>query len=117
MSVEFVDFKTIKLESDLDTTMGEQLNLKQSGKVTCKLPDEWNGYALLYLMIGIHDETGKYFNFDITTETVIKLPDDVKEFTQEYMNEGLEIAQAKTFEAVRAITVAMGINELDLSAN
>ena len=32
------------------------------------------------------------------------------------MNAGLEIAQAKTFEAIRTITVGMGINELDLGA-
>ena len=69
----------------------------------------------MYLNIVIHDPEDKYFVFDITTETVIKLPDDVKEFSEEAMNAGMEIAQDKTFEAIRGISVAMGINELDLS--
>lgn len=69
----------------------------------------------MYLNIVIHDPEDKYFVFDITTETVIKLPDDVKEFSEEAMNAGMEIAQDKTFEAIRGISAAMGINELDLS--
>ena len=52
--------------------------------------------------------------FDITTETIVKLPDEVTELTEEAMEAGIAVAQEKTFEAVRAISVAMGINELDL---
>ena len=80
MKLEFVDFKTVKLNSMLDTGMSSELSLTQSGKVSAKLPD------------------------------------DVKEFSDEAMNAGLELAQAKTFEAIRTISVGMGINELDLGA-
>ena len=48
------------------------------------------------------------------TMTIIKLPDEVKEFTEEAMEAGVAVAQEKTFEAVRAISLGMGINELDL---
>lgn len=116
MNVEFVDFKTVNLSSMLDTGMSSELNLTQSGKVSAKLPDEWNGYAVLYLNIKLADPEEKHFVFDITTETIVKLPDDVTEFSDDAMNAGLEIAQAKTFEAIRTITVGMGINELDLGA-
>lgn len=116
MKVEFVDFKTVKLSSMLDTGMSSELSLTQSGKVSAKLPDEWSGYAVLYLSIKIADPEEKHFVFDITTETIVKLPDEVEEFSDEAMNAGLEIAQAKTFEAIRTISVGMGINELDLGA-
>lgn len=115
MNVEYVDFKTVSLTSKLDTTVGAELQLTQTGKVSVKLPEEWSGFAFLYLNIKIHDPEERFFVFDITTETVIKLPETETEFTEEAMNAGMEIAQDKTFEAVRAISVAMGINELDLS--
>lgn len=114
MNVEFVDFKTVNLNSKLDTSVGAELSLSQEGKVSAKVPEEWSGYAVLYLNIKIHDKDDTYFVFDITTETIVKLPDDVKELTEEAVQAGLEVAQAKTFEAVRAISVGMGINELDL---
>lgn len=114
MKVDYIDFKTVSLNSKLDTSIGAELQLTQTGKVSVKLPDEWNGFAFLYLNINIHDPEEKYFVFDITTETVIKLPDEEKEFTEDAMNAGMEIAQDKTFEAIRGISVAMGINELDL---
>ena len=116
MKVDFIDFKTVKLSSMLDTGMSSELSLTQTGKVSAKIPDEWNGYALLYLSIKISDPEEKQFVFDITTETIVKLPDEVKEFSDEVMNAGLEIAQAKTFEAIRTISVGMGINELNLGA-
>ena len=116
MKVDFIDFKTVKLSSMLDTGVSSELSLTQTGKVSAKIPDEWNGYALLYLSIKISDPEEKQFVFDITTETIVKLPDEVKEFSDEAMNAGLEIAQAKTFEAIRTISVGMGINELDLGA-
>ena len=115
MKVEYIDFKTVSLTSKLDTTMGAELKLTQTGKVSVKLPEEWNGFAFLYLSIKMFDPEERYFVFDITTETVIKLPDEEKEFTEEAMNAGMEIAQEKSFESIRAISVAMGINELDLS--
>ncbi len=116
MKVDFVDFKTVNLNSMLDTSISAQLSLTQSGKASAKLPDEWNGFAVLYLNIKIADPEEKQFVFDITTETIVKLPDDMTEFTEEAMNAGLEIAQAKTFEAIKVISVGMGINELDLGA-
>ena len=112
MIVDFIDFKTVNLNSKLDTSIGAELALSQEGKASAKVPDEWSGYAVIYLNIKIHDQDDTYFVFDITTETIIKLPDEVKEFTEEAMEAGVAVAQEKTFEAVRAISLGMGINEL-----
>ena len=116
MNAEFIDFKTVKLNSMLDTSIGAELQLTQEGRMSAKAPDEWSGFAFMYLNIKIHDPEDKYFVFDIVTETVVKLPDDVKELSDEAMEAGLVIAQEKTFEAIRAISVGMGINEIDLGA-
>lgn len=114
MNAEFVDFKTVSLESRLDTSMGAELKLTQEGRMSAKCPDEWNGYVFLYLSIKIHDPEDKYFVFDILTETVVKLPDEVTELDDEAMDAGLVIAQQHTFDAIRKISVGMGINEIDL---
>lgn len=114
MNVEFIDFKTVELKTKLDTSIGAELSLSQEGKVSAKLPEEWSGYAVLYLNIKIHDKDDTYFVFDITTETIVKLPDEVKEFAEEAMEAGVTVAQEKTFAAIKAISVGMGINELDL---
>ena len=114
--MEVVDFKTVKLESKLDTGVGADLELRAESRVSAKTPDEFCGYAYIYLNIKIHDPEETYFVFDITTETILKLPADATEFTDELMQECIPIAQQKTYEAIRGITVSMGINELDLTA-
>ncbi len=116
MSVEFVDFKTVDLKSKLDTTIGAELKLTQTGRVSAKAPEEWSGFVFLYLNIKINDPEETYFVFDITTETVVKVSDDITELDEAVMQEGVEIAQAKTFEAIKAISIGMGINEIDLAA-
>ena len=114
MIVDFIDFKTVNRISKLDTGIGAELSLSQEGKVSAKLPEEWSGYVVIYLNIKIHDKDDTYFVFDITTETIVKLPDEVTELTDDAMEAGIAVAQEKTYEAVRAISVGMGINELDL---
>ncbi len=114
--MEVIDFKTVNLVSKLDTGVGADLELKAESRVSAKSPEEFCGYAYIYLNIKIHDKDDAYFVFDIMTETIIKLPDDATAFTDELMQECVPIAQEKTYEAIRGITVAMGINELDLTA-
>lgn len=114
--MEVVDFKTVNLVSKLDTGVGADLELKAESRVSAKSPEEFCGYAYIYLNIKIHDNDDAYFVFDITTETVIKLPSDATEFTDELMQACIPVAQEKTYEAIKGITVAMGINELDLTA-
>ena len=63
MNVDYIDFKTVSLTSKLDTSIGAELQLTQTGKVSVKLPEEWSGFAFLYLNIVIHDPEDKYFVF------------------------------------------------------
>ena len=114
MNYEFVDFKTVRVDYKLDTGIGADLSLKAESRVSAKTPDEWCGYVYLYLNTKIFDSDEAYFLFNITTETVIKV-DGATEMSEEIMEACLPIAQEKTYAAIRDMSVAMGINELDLT--
>lgn len=115
MNYEVIDFKTVKVDYSLDTGMGTELGLTAESRVSAKTPEEWCGYVYMYLNTKIHDLESQYFVFDITTETVFKLPEEVTEMTEEIMQECIPAAQEKTYAAIRDMSVAMGINELDLT--
>ena len=68
MNVDYIDFKTVSLTSKLDTSIGTELQLTQTGKVSVKLPEEWSGFAFLYLNIVIHDPEDKYFLCSISPQ-------------------------------------------------
>lgn len=113
MNAEFVDFKTVKLNTVLDTGTGAELELSQEGRVSVDCPEEWEGYSFVYLNIKIHDP-GEHFLFDIITQTTLKLPEGTAVLSDELREECILIAREKTFAAIRAISVGMGISELDL---
>ncbi|MCF0138459.1 MAG: hypothetical protein HUJ66_08875 [Oscillospiraceae bacterium] len=115
MNYEVVDFKTVNVNYRLDTGMGAELGLTAESRVSVKTPDEWCGYVYLYLNTKIHDPEEKYFVFDVTTETIVKVPDEITEMSDELMEDCIPIAQEKTYTAIRKMSVAMGINELDLT--
>lgn len=115
MNYEVIDFKTVKVDYKLDPGMGADLGLTAESRLSAKTPDEWCGYIYLYLNTRIHDEGDQYFVFDITTETVIKAPEEVTELTEEVMQECVPYAQERSYAAIRDMSVAMGINELDLT--
>lgn len=115
MNYEAVDFKTVSVNYKLDTSMGAELGLHAESRVSLRTPDEWCSYVYLYLNTKIYDEDDTYFVFDITTETIIKLPDEVTEMSDDLMQELIPIAQAKSYAAIRDMSLAMGINELDLT--
>lgn len=115
MNYEVIDFKTVSVNYKLDTGIGSELGLRAESRVSVKTPDEWCGYVYLYLNTKIHDENDTYFVFDITTETVIKVPDEISEMSEELMQKLIPLAQQRSYTAIRDMSLAMGINELDLS--
>ncbi|MDO4815715.1 MAG: hypothetical protein Q4A83_03810 [Bacillota bacterium] len=115
MNYEVVDFKTVNVNYKLDTGIGADLGLSAESRVSVKTPDEWCGYVYLYLNTKIHDAEEKYFVFDITTETIVKVPAEITEMSDELMQECIPFAQERTYAAIRDMSLAMGINELDLT--
>lgn len=115
MEYEVIDFKTVKVDYKLDTGIGTELGLKAESRVSVKTPEDWCGYVYLYLNTKIFEETEQYFVFDITTETVIKVPDEVTEMNDEVMQNCIPFAQERSYAAIRDMSLAMGINELDLT--
>ena len=115
MNYEVIDFKTVNVDYKLDTGMGAELSLSAESRVSAKTPEEWCGYLYLYFNTKIHDQSEQFFVFDVTTETIVKLPDEVTEMSEEIMQECVPFAQERTYAAIRDMSVAMGINELDLT--
>ena len=88
-----------------EATCVKELNKKAS----CEID------TIIQAITKIHDENDTYFVFDITTETVIKIPDEISEMSEELMQELIPLAQQRSYAAIRDMSLAMGINELDLS--
>ena len=95
MNYEVIDFKTVSVNYKLDTGIGSELGLRAESRVSVKTPDEWCGYVYLYLNTKIHDE--------------------IIEMSEELMQELIPLAQQRSYAAIRDMSLAMGINELDLS--
>lgn len=115
MEYEIVDFKTIKIDYVLDPGIGADLALLSESGVSVSTGDEWSGYIDVFLRTKIHDETEQYFVFDIITETLFKVPDGTEGMTEEMKQECIRLASDKSYAAIRDMSVAMGINELDLT--
>ena len=115
MNYEVIDFKTVSVNYKLDTGIGSELGLRAESRVSVKTPDEWSGYVDLYPNTKTHDENDTYFVFDITSEKYINIPDEISEMSEELMQELIPLAQQRSYAAIRDMSLAMGINELDLS--
>ena len=111
---KLIDFKTVRLDSKVAPDIGEHLQLKAESRVSANASEDMPGYICLYLNIKIHDEDDKSFVFDITTESVVELPDSVTPSDEVYAA-CVKPAQERSFQAVREISAAMGINPIDLA--
>lgn len=112
--IKLIDFKTVRLDSTVAPDIGEKLELRAESRVSAKTNEDMPGYICIYLNIKIHDDGDKSFVFDITTESVIELPEGI-EPDEELYSRCVVPAQERTFKAVREISSAMGINPIDLA--
>ena len=108
--IKLIDFKTVRLDSKVAPDIGESLQLKAESRVSANTSEDMKGYVCIYLSIKIHDDGDKFFVFDITTQSVIELPEGTEPYSQCVVP-----AQERTFKAVREISAAMGINPIDLA--
>ena len=112
--IKLIDFKTVRLDSKVAPDIGESLQLKAESRVSANTSEDMKGYVCIYLSIKIHDDGDKFFVFDITTQSVIELPEGT-EPDEELYSQCVVPAQERTFKAVREISAAMGINPIDLA--
>ena len=112
--LEILDFRVTDLVSHVNPGIGTELQLSTKSSVSARTPDPFDGTLYLYLKTVISGQEEGLFLFDITTETILKLPEGTAEVTEEDAPACIAAAQKKTYLAIRDITEKMGINPLEL---
>ena len=76
---ELMDFKVTDLVTHVNTAVGKEMKLSAASKMGARTPDPADGTLYLFLNIKISDGEEGNFLFDITTTTVIHLPEGMTE--------------------------------------
>lgn len=111
-----LDFKVSDLVTHINTSEATQMELRAESKMGARCPEPADGTVYIFLNIKISDGEGGNFLFDITTTTVIQLPDGVLDVTEEDAPHCVEIARSQTHSAIRHLTEDMGMTPIDLDA-
>ncbi len=114
---ELMDFKVTDLVTHVNTAVGKEMKLSAASKMGARTPDPADGTLYLFLNIKISDGEEGNFLFDITTTTVIHLPEGMTEVDDDNAPACVDIAKTETHKAIREITESMGMTPMDLDAN
>ena len=112
--LELVDFHVTDVKSHVSTASAQELALSAKNSVSARTADPYDGLLYLFMNVVVTAQTEELFSLDISTETVMRLPDYKKEVTEEDAPPCIALARRETNRAVRELTKAMGIAELDL---
>lgn len=112
--LEILDFRVTELVSHIDPGIGTELQLSTRSSVSARTPDPFDGTLYLSLKTLISGPGEELFRFDITTETILKLPEGTAEVTEADAPACIAAAQKISYAAIRDITEKMGINPLEL---
>lgn len=113
---ELLDFKVTSLNTHINTAAAQELQLHVESRMGSQVPQPPDGTLYMYLNIKISDGEADNFLFDVTTTSVIKLPEGMTDITDDNAPSCLKIAQDETHRAIREITESMGITPMDLDA-
>jgi hypothetical protein len=113
---ELLDFKVTDLKAHVNTAVGKEMQLHVESRMGSQTPVPPDGTLYMFLNIKIFDGEENNFLFDITTTTVIQLPEGMTEITDDDVPKCLELASGETHRAVREMTSSMGITPMDLDA-
>ncbi len=114
--LELLDFRVIDLTAHIDPGLGAELSLSTKSSISARTPEPFDGTLYMYLNIRIAGQDESLFLLDVTTETIVRLPEGTSEVTDDDAPACVAIAQRSTHRAIREMTAAMGITPLDLGA-
>lgn len=114
--LELLDFRVIDLTAHIDPGLGAELSLSTKSSISARTPEPFDGTLYMYLNIRIAGQDESLFLLDVTTETIVRLPEGTSEVTDDDAPACVAIAQRSTHRAIREMTTAMGITPLDLGA-
>jgi len=111
---DLLDFKVTDLTTHVNTEAGGEMELRAESRMGARTPDPGDGTLYIFLNTKIADGDGGNFLLDITTTTVIRLPDGMTDITDEDAPACVAIAVKETHAAIHKITEDMGIVPIDL---
>lgn len=114
--LELLDFRVLDLVSHVNPGVGQELSLSTRSSISARTPEPFDGTLYMYLKIRISGQDEELFLLDITTETIVRLPEGTTEITEADAPVCIAVAQRETHRAVKELTTSMGITPLDLDA-
>lgn len=114
--LELVDFHVTDIKSHVSTSSAHELALSAKSSVSARTADPFDGLLYLFMNVQVSAQTEELFSLDVSTETVMRLPEYKTQVTEEDAPPCIALARRETHRAVRELTAAMGIAELDLDA-
>lgn len=114
--LELLDFHVTDLKSHVNTASAEELDLSAKSSISARTAEPYDGRLYLFMTVSISSQSDELFILELTSETVMKLPDYKTEVTEEDAPPCIALARQETHRAIRELTAAMGITPLDLDA-
>ena len=112
---ELLDFKVTDIETHIGPSLtSEELHLKMENRMGTRMATEEEGVVFLYLNYRIHDGDDGKFLFEISTQSVIRLPEGETEVSESNIQDCSVIATDETIRVIYDITEKMGIAPIDL---
>lgn len=114
--LELLDFRVLDLTTHVNPGVGTELQLNTKSSISARTPEPFDGTLYMYLTIRIAGQDEELFLLNITTETIVKLPEGVTQVTEEDAPACIAVAQRETTRAIKEITTSMGITPLDIAS-
>ena len=114
--LKLLDFRVIDLKCHVHPGVSQDLELSAGSRVSASTPEPFDGTLYLYLTVRVCGPTEELFLLELTSETIVQLPEGVTAVTEEDAPACIAVAKGETTRAIRELTTAMGITPLDLAA-
>ena len=114
--LELLDFHITDIKSHVSTASAQELALSAKTSVSARTADPYDGTLYLFMTVTVTGQTEELFYLEVQSETVMRLPEYKTEVTEEDAPPCIALARSETHRAIRELTKAMGIAELDLDS-
>lgn len=112
--LELLQFRVLDMVSHVDPGAGVELQLSTKSSISARTAEPFDGTLYMYLKTHIAGQDESLFLLELTTETIVRLPEGVSELSEQDAPACVAVARRETNRAILELTTAMGITPLDL---
>lgn len=112
--LELLEFHVTDIAAHVNTNSPQELALSAKSSVSARTAEPFDGTLYLFMKVLVTGQSEELFRLEVDSETVMKLPGYKTEVTEEDAPPCIALARRETHRAIRELTKAMGIAELDL---